>query len=226
MKNGYSNNAKQWIIAVIVVGLVYALFNSFNQGIADIYKESAVKQMQSWEGSGHVIDSKQWDQAFESIHQALKHYPNNPEYYSLLGRLYQWKVYQRPINSRIALENFQQALDYYHQSLAVRPSYAFDWANVALMKSRLSEVDTAFYSAVNKAWTYGQWEPEIQLKLADALLSVWYLLDDKHWNQLVTIVEQGLASYPKEIMRIASQVKVLNKLCGKLRRTEIMLTYC
>lgn len=204
---------------------VYLIFIAVSRGIADVTVNKAQTLMNGWV-SGKTVQTEEWNDAHTSLLSALSLTPENPDYLSLLGNLYEWRVARQALDSPELIENYHKALDYYQQALAKRPAFAFYWANIAVVKSILGEVDEAFYLAVDRALILGAWEPGVQLKIADATLRVWYLLDDHGWEQTVNNIERGLVSNAPTIMKKAKQVQVLNKLCGKLKRTEPVRKFC
>lgn len=216
----------RFLIITFMLLLVYFIYVAYHQGVANVYSKIAQNVMETWGAGQQVISDSNWNIAHESLTQALNHSPNNPEYLALMGSLYEWRVVGNELDLTEAAKNYEKALDYYQQALQLRPAFSFYWANVAVIKSRLGIIDNAFFTTVNRAIVLGSWEPGVQLKIADALLNVWYLLDEKSWKMMVTVIEKGLKSNAAQIMQIAKQVNVLNKLCGKLRRTDEMLQHC
>ncbi|MDH5257316.1 MAG: hypothetical protein OEX07_04895, partial [Gammaproteobacteria bacterium] len=192
------------------------------------------------------IDDKEWESSKKYLLSALELSPDNPEYLAMLGNLYEWRVVGQ---SQVTLQSiaqddspdstshtqklllqidtdYRKALDYYRQALVKRPAFGFYWANIAVIKSILGEVDEEFYLSVDRSLVLGAWDPGVQLKIADATLSVWYLLNDEGWTKMISNIERGLTTNAKPIMNMAKRYQVINQVCGKLNRTDLMLQYC
>jgi len=217
-------------LILIIVTIFYFIYVASSRGVGDVVAHQSRIIMDEWASGKKTVDKREWNAAHQSLLSALKLSPGNPDYLALLGNLYEWRVANKSLNSQeTALEviaDYRMALEFYRRALKQRPAYAFYWANIAVVKSILGEVDQEYYQAIERALVLGPWEPGVQLKIADATLGVWYLLDDNGWDKMLTNVERGLESNPTKMMTIAKQAQVLNKLCGKLRRTEIMREYC
>ncbi|MDH3325364.1 MAG: tetratricopeptide repeat protein [Gammaproteobacteria bacterium] len=215
------------IFLVSLIGiLLYFIYIAANHGIADVKVYNSRAIMDSWASGKRVVEKNDWESAHQSLLSALEYSPENPEYLALLGNLYEWRVANQPVNSPSVITDLNTALDFYRLALLKRPAFAFYWANIAVIKSMLAEVDKEFYLAVDRALVLGAWEPGVQLKIADATLGVWYLLDENGWNKMIENIDRGLQVNAKPILAMARKNKVLYQLCGKLKRTDAMLLYC
>jgi len=225
MIDNLATQPKCLFIYFLIAVLAYFIFLSANRGIADVKSYTATVIMNSW-ANGKPVESQAWNEAHRALLSALAFSPDNPDYLASLGNLYEWRVAHKRLNAAGVIADYRKALDYYQQALAKRPAYAYYWANIAVVKSILGEVDKTFYLAVDRSLALGPWEPGVQLKIADATLRVWYLLDDHGWEKMRENIERGLESNAATIMEKAKQVQVINKLCGKLRRTETVRQFC
>jgi len=214
------------LLYFFVAILFYFIYVAASRGIADISAYEARVIMDNWAKGKKPVEKNDWAAAHQSLLSALESSPENPDYLALLGNLYEWRVANAPLHSPDTVADYRIALDYYRQALKKRPAFAFYWANIAVVKAILAEVDDEYYLALERALVLGAWEPGVQLKITDATLRVWYLLDDNGWKKMLANIEKKLKSNPQAVMEKAKQYQVLNKLCGKLRRTEPMLKYC
>ena len=226
MNNSALSRPLRFLIYFLIIILVYFIYVAANRGVGDVNSYHARVIMDSWASGKKVVEKNDWDAAHQSLLSALDRSPENPDYLTLLGNLYEWRVTGKVPDSPEIVADYRKALGLYQQALKTRPAFAFYWANVAVVKSILTEVDEEFYLAVDRSLVLGAWDPGVQIKIADATLGIWYLLDEHGWEKMVENVEHGLESNPSAIMKMAKQYQVLNKLCAKLRRTETMLSYC
>ncbi len=69
-----------------------------------------------------------------------------------------------------------KALELFEQVLATRPTSAHAYANVAVLKYQLGEIDRQFSNALEQALLRGPWETQIQLAAIELGLATWQAL--------------------------------------------------
>lgn len=220
------SRAQRSVVIFLIMLLFYFVYLAANWGLGDVKAYQARSMMDKWSKNPNSLDTASWQKAQQYLASALDYSPNNSEYLAMQGNLYEWQALIKAREPVEKLNDYKVALDYYRRALHLRPAFAYYWANIAVVKSMLGEVDEEFYQAVDRSLVLGAWEPGVQLKIADATLGVWYLLDKNGWAKLLANVEKGLQSNPQAIMTLAKKYQVFRQLCAKLRRTEAMLTYC
>ena len=214
------------LIGILILVLLYFVYLAANWGLGDVAAYQTRSIMNKWSKKPNSLDLESWQKAQQYLSSALGYSANNSEYLALQGNLYEWRALIKNREPAEKINDYKTALDYYRRALHLRPAFAYYWANIAVVKSMLGEVDQEFYQAVDRSLALGAWEPGVQLKIADATLGVWYLLDENGWTMMLENVEKGLQSNPEAMMNLAKKYQVFRQLCARLRRTEAMLTYC
>jgi tetratricopeptide (TPR) repeat protein len=69
-----------------------------------------------------------------------------------------------------------KALELFEQVLATRPTSAHAYANVAVLKYQLGEIDRQFSNALEQALLRGPWETQIQIAAIELGLATWQAL--------------------------------------------------
>ena len=107
----------------------------------------------------------------------------------------------------------EQALGYFRKAAALRPTSSYTWANIALTKHRLNEVDAELRGALSNAVMLGPWEPEVQMVVADAGFSLWDELPDASRSEVLEMAVRGMKRYSGSMLRIAETRGRLALLC-------------
>jgi len=217
---------KRVLLFLIILLLIYFAYSAVKRGIADVFSYTPKAIMSQWGKGSAKVGDENWQKANQSLLAALEYSPENSDYLTLMGNLYEWRGTGKALNSAEVISDYQIALTHYRQAAQQQPAFAFYWANIAVVKSILSEVDEEFYSSIMNALKLGPWEPGVQLKIADATLGSWFLLDDNGRNKAVENVERAMKKNAAAIIKIAKRYQVQHQLCAKLGRTPEMLAHC
>ncbi len=183
--------------------LAFAAHDSALRGLADWRSTRGRHDIRMWTEGRLVPSKEQWQRTVDALREALRLAPQDPELWEYLGFVYDiasrnfvpaggWSVY-----TEFALIHFRQAA-------ALRPSSPYPWAGVAVMKSRLGQLDEEFRRAFSSAMRLGPWEPGLQLITSDLGLALWDTLDTplkdqvrENWRRTAVRQADQLAKFAK-----------------------------
>jgi hypothetical protein len=170
--------------------------------------------MLRWDNARRPPPTAEWTRARESLREAHALDPRQPAYVEEMGRLYHLRALPLPPSEPLARDYAAQALDYYRQSLARRPGSPYAWANVALMKGRIGDLDGEFHAALRNADALGPWEPEAQLAVVDAGLSNWARLGEESRSAVRASAARALQWQDQKLFALARRAGRLDIVCA------------
>jgi len=184
------------------------------RGLADLRAFEARTLMLRFESARRPPATADWTRARESLREANALDPRQPAYVESIGRLYHARALPLPPAEPLARDYAAQALDYYRQSLARRPGSPYAWANVALMKGRVGDLDEEFHAALKNADALGPWEPDVQIAVADAGLSNWAQLGEESRAAVRASASRALQWQDQKLFALARRVGRLDVVCA------------
>jgi hypothetical protein len=161
---------------IVLAALAALCVLALPRGLADLRAFEAPAAIKSWETRHHTPTAEEWTFARGKLLEARELDPGQPAFLEDIARLYELRALPLKAGDAGAQEYLRQALDYQRAVTRRRPGSPYAWANIALLKARLSEPDREFEAALRNAALLGPWEPEVQLALAEAGF--------RHWNAL------------------------------------------
>jgi hypothetical protein len=144
-----------------------------------------------------------WQRVRATLEDAYSREPDNPLYAEELGRIHEWRALARAPSDHEARTHLRAALAAFRVAARMRPGSAVAWANIALVKFRLEEMDYEFYGALERAERMGPWEPGVQRTLADIGLSNWPWLARPGKEIAAAAIERGLLNQEDAMKRLA-----------------------
>ena len=207
------NRACRVLIALLGISvLAYAAHEAGRRGLADWVSMRARFQVASWAEKRTVPSREQWQRTVDALSAALKLTPEDPSLYDHLGVAYglasaafdpkgQWNVY-----TEFALLHFQQAA-------ILRPSSAYSWASVAMMKYRLGRIDEDLFKSLALAMRLGPWEPQVQTIASDLGFALWDRLDTGQREQVRENWRRTSVRQADRLLKLAIARKRIDLLC-------------
>lgn len=102
----------------------------------------------------------------------------------------------------------------FREGLRQRPTSPFLWANLALSKVYLDEMDDEFLVALRHADELGPWEPGTQQIVLFAGLAAWDKLDAWQRRALSRVVERGGRRNAPKMFEIVKSYRRFDLVCG------------
>ena len=102
----------------------------------------------------------------------------------------------------------------FREALEQRPASTYLWANLALSKLYLDEIDAELFTALRHADELGRWEPKAQETVLFVGLAVWEKLDSDLRQQVVKVLERGAVWNAGKMLEIVKSFGRSDLLCG------------
>lgn len=199
---------------VIFIGLGLIAAQSARMGFAGLIVELGQKEVDRWTVFSRPQGMREINRVARYFSDSLDYVPDNPWALEGLGAL----DLARMRLSRIPT----QAVGYawaarlrFRQALQQRPASPFLWANLALAKLYLDEIDAEFSVALRNADELGPWEPTTQGTVLFAGLAAWEKLDSDHRNMLVGVLQRGAVRNSVKMIEIVKSFGRWDLICGR-----------
>lgn len=140
-------------------------------------------QVSQWRsGAGPAASAAQWLEARDTLQGALQTAPDNAQLLDDLGFLHASRAQSlgapAPDSAAHALQQelLASAIANYRAASALRPTFPYTWAYLALAKQLRGELDAELWLAFDKALRYGRTEPGVRPALTQLALANWAAL--------------------------------------------------
>lgn len=207
------------LIAVLAFSSVLAM-------LGDINASQAKRLERRWEKSPSTINLVQWQAAENYLQSALMFSPGHPDYLESLGRLYSWRLFVPPESGAKHGEPQEQALSglaYYWQAVNERPYRSSTWAELALLKSQLGQIDDEFWLAFQNADRLGPYEKPTLLNLLNAGLGAFKQLSWEQRAEVQALFNRMLTLRwtDTQALKIADQLGMQAALCYGIEELQV-----
>src|SRR5436853_5190955 len=150
-------------IAALLLLLGYALCIAARAGLADVYAEPAKSYLQTKRDAGEVLTRDEWQALYGSLTRALALAPGDPDNLSELGRLHRILLEADDLDAGEISRYRVAGAAYYQAALALRPTWPWDWGNLALVKyQQYQDTSGVYQDALVHAVEFGPREPSPQ----------------------------------------------------------------
>ncbi len=198
--------------------LAYQLVVSARTGLADMYALPTMVFLLEIHDR-HLELAEEDRQVVEiNLNRALALAPDNPDYLSNLGWLRQVRLRQEhdtldPVE-KARLETL--AYQSYAQASAQRPTWPYDWGDMALEQYRQANFSGASYHrALVNAARFGSWKNDIQVIITELALDTWDDLNPAARQALLMTIDRGLQRQPKTIIAIIEAYPAWATVCAQ-----------
>ena len=182
LRNRFPDFARLAIALAGIALLAFAAWDSARRGLEDWRSTRGRRDVRTWIEGRPVPSEEQWQRTVDTLREALRLSPHDPELWENLGLAYD--IGSRKFASTGWTVYTEFSLVYYRQAAALRPTSPYSWAGVAVMKYRLDQLDGEFSRALASAMRLGPWEPGVQLIASDIGLALWDRLNPVFKDQV------------------------------------------
>jgi len=158
-----------------------------------MYADDAYQVTLGW-NRGEALTREGWETAFAAMETALELDPRHPAYLQRMGRLHTIKISQRLVDNDEYALVAERGKTLFKASIEVRPYWPLAWADYALLKHEIGEIDSDFFEAIRRAAEYGPWEPGVHQILANIGIARYDLLDGTTRVIVAPNIVRGLRS--------------------------------
>ena len=114
----------------------------------------------------------------------------------------------------LAIAAVRSANAHFYMTLIERPASPFAWANLALSKLYLDELDDELFAALRRADELGPWEPEVQQSVLFVGLAAWHKLGTAQQAAMVRTLERAVQRNATKVTEIVKSFSRLDLLCA------------
>lgn len=211
---------------VLTLLLVSAFAARF--GIADLYAYSPKQSLEHWQKSEKIPTESELSSAINSITSAISWQSENAEYRDIEARLYYYRAIQ--LNQKKDFSGsramVQQAITSYRNSTQLRPNWPYSWANLALMKASIQQLDDEYQFALNRAIALGPWENAVNVSVTEAGLIGWKELNSATQAAVVKNLERTIKRNAPVLKQRLVAINKLAMACIHLRASKERKRLC
>jgi hypothetical protein len=180
-------------IAALLLLLGYALSIAARTGLADVYAAPAKSYLQTKRDANEVLTREEWQALYGSLIRALALAPGDPDNLSELGRLHRILLEADDLDVGEITHDGDTGASYYQAALALRPTWPWDWGNLALVKyQQYQETSAVYQDALVRAVEFGPRESSLQYRVAELGASSWRALKPAAALAVLTAAERAL----------------------------------
>ena len=197
--------------------LVYQLAVAALTGLADLYAAPAMVFLLEMKDRQLELSGEDWRAVETSLNRALALAPENPDYLSTLGWLQQLGLRQEQDALNPAEKAQLETLAYksFARASAQRPTWPYDWADMAVEQNRQANFSGApYHVALVNAARFGPWKDDIQLLVTEFALDTWDDLNPAARQALLKTVDRGLKRQADKIVAIIEAQATWATLCS------------
>lgn len=192
--------------------LLLVAVQSARLGVAGLIVELGQREVDQWTSSRKPQGMREISRVARYFSESLDYAPRNPWAFEALGAL---------DLARMRLSGIpRQALGYtwaarlrFRDALRERPASAFIWANLALSKLYLDEIDAEFMAALRNADDLGPWEPGSQQTVVFVGLASWERLESLDRQRILRSLERGAVWNREKMLEIVKSFGRYDLIC-------------
>jgi hypothetical protein len=200
-----------WLLATL---LAILWIQSAQLGLSGLLVEKAQREVDRWSVVARPQPMREASRVAGYFSEGLGYAPGNP--WALEGLaaldLARMRLSKDPAE---ALAFTKDARVRIHEALHQRPTSPFLWANLALAKLYLDELDEEFFTALRHADELGPWEPGSQQTVLFASLAAWESLNPAQKRAVGAIVERGEVRNSLKIFEILKIYRRFDLVCAR-----------
>ncbi len=198
--------------ALILLLLLLAL-KAGKEGLSHFYAQTAHMEIERWSKPGQRMRGDEGTRVMQYLAQSLAYSPHNPWPLEEMGAL-QLRSIGAAKDPQLAEAAARSANQNFRLALIERPTSPFAWANFALSKLYLGELDDALIQALARAEELGPWEPAVQQTVLFVGLSLWNRLDPAQQAAVLRAMQRGAQRDPVKIAEIARAFSRIDLFCA------------
>ncbi len=200
--------------------LLYAAIFALRTGLADAYAAPAMAYIQAAKDDASVSPTeREWQQLEAALRRGSELAPANPDYLAHLGWLQQIKLTQD--RNGLAIEDLlsygELASGYYAQAAATRPTWPYDWGDLAIEEYRLGRYTSPDYSqALVNVERFGPWKDDEQLLIAELGSDTLQFLSPEAQQAYLRNLNRALWRQPARVNAIVDAHAAWEPVCELL----------
>ncbi len=200
---------------LLTMALASTAYYSVMRLVAELTAQDPRFQFERWSTGKAKPSEDEVSAAVAQMRVASAYEPGNPNLHSDVGRLEYWQARTGALDDQLARSRRERALLSFRQAANLRPTSGHTWANVALTRYTLGQVDVEFAHALQQTLHWAPWQPQLQLLGIELGLAVWQALDEPSQRMVAEAIQQ------QKGWRLVDQKPALIQLLRRYGRKEL-----
>jgi hypothetical protein len=225
---GQAKPLKSWrraaAVALFVV-LALVTLQVAGLGISGLYAHMAQVETEQLSAAAAPSGAREVGRIEQHLYSSYRYASGNPWTLEQMGALNLAKMRASTV-PREAVALTRDARTRFRQLLYQRPTSPFAWANLALAKLYLDEIDDELRAALRYADALGPWEPAVQQLTVFVGLAVWRDLDPGMRQALVRTLERGALRNAEKMAQIVKSYRRFDLICANSKYNSIVGREC
>jgi hypothetical protein len=215
-------------LGLLAVLLMYQLVVAVRTGLGDLYAAPAIHYLIELNDSEMEISSADRQAIERSLNRGLVFAPGMPEYLSSLGWLQQERM---ALGEAVPGDDEWRRLsalayDSYAKAAVQRPTWPYDWADVALELYRQERFGSPeYHQALVNAARFGPWKNDIQIIVAELALDTWAELAPTARQATLAAIDRGVRRQPGVMLGIIDASPARAAMCSAAVAVTAALPY-
>lgn len=227
-RNGDQRPGRRWgkaAYAALFIVLALTAVQCARLGMAGLLVQTAQAEADRWTFASRAPNAAEIGRAAKYFTESLEYVSHNP--WALEGAgaldLARMRASRIPREAHAAAQN---ARTRFRHALEQRPTSPFLWANLALTKLYLDEIDAELLAALRHADELGPWEPGVQQTALFVGLAIWRDLDPPLQRALERSIERGAARNARRMFEIVKSYARFDLVCAIEKYQPIAAADC
>lgn len=215
---------------VIGISLACAILAAGRLGLADIYSTPAqiylaVRSDASvTEDEAFTLSTDEIGAIDLNLARAHAFTPDDPELMSWMGRMYLYQLVPDELDANDILELGDAAAARFHQALAARPTWAWDWLNLATARyEQFQDGSEEYQLALQRAMQFAPNEPTVHTAVAQLGLDTWSSLNHEAAAAVLDAIEASLRRDDPLLVELAEFSEAWTEVCAAVRATDLAI---
>lgn len=203
-------------LGALFLVLGYALIIAARTGLADFYAAPAKSYLQAKRDASEALTRDEWQALKSSLIRALALAPGDPENLSELGRLHRILLEPDDLDADAISHYGDAAASYYQAALAQRPTWPWDWGNLALVKfQQYQDASGVYQDALVHAVEFGPRESASLDLVANVGSASWSALSPAAARAVLTAADRALERDPESFSGMSAASNQWRPLCSR-----------
>lgn len=203
-------------VGALLLLLGYALSIAVRTGLADVYAGPAKSYLRGKRIAGEVVAPDEWQALYGSLTRALVLAPGDPENLSELGRLHRILLEADGLDAGEISRDGDAATGYYRAALVMRPTWPWDWGDLALVKyQQYQDTSDVYQDALVRAIEFGPREESVQNWVSELGSHSWETLNPAAAQAVLIAVDRSLERNGESFPGMSSATERWRPLCAR-----------
>lgn len=208
-----------WGLGAMLLGFAvvaaYTLWHVVPAAWSDASTLAARSLVAAWaEETPPRINPQDWAVARKRLEDGIAISPDHAQLRAELGYVYFARAQsmgklsaQSPFFS-LQMDLLDLAIEQYRVACALRPTFPYTWAQLALTKHYRTQVDSELWTAFDQAMRFGKTEAALQPVLTEIALMRWDVLDPQRRQAVADMIRQAKPKKKTALTQMVRQAGV------------------